>query len=752
MPRVTYLQSNLTGGEITPRLHGRTDIDRYANAARKLVNAHPVIHGGARRRAGTRFYKASKISAKRSRLIPFVYSRDTAYMLEFGDGYVRVHGAGGIDLGVEVASPYSDGMLDAVDYAHGADTMFLFHEAVYPQTLLRTAPTTFVLGNAALINVPFQEAGSSPAARLTPERTGPLGETIYLAAGNYAGTVANTGLTWSGGTVTVGATGHGLSTGDMVQVVGAVPDAYNIGATRITVTGVNNYEYDLAANPGPATAFGTTTRIDGTAAFSAADVGKSIKINDGLVKVTSYLGNNVVRGIIKHELSSGVYAPQDAWTIHAEAWGATPGYPRTGTLFEQRLVCGGSPAYPQTFWGSAIAGYYDFLQGTNDDDAYSFTLASNEVSPISYLASLRNLAVHTYGGEFSVQGGVEKPITPTNIRVRGETTHGSKGVRPVYVGEESVFVQRSGRKVRALGYQAGDDKYSASDMLVFAEHLTQSYGVTGLTFQQEPEQMLWAPREDGAFLSATVDREQSVLGWAPHYTEGVVESMATIPNGDRDETWLIVRRTVNGATVRYLEIFDDTFEPMYPGAAPTGWPPYADPVVYGYTVDCGKSFDNAGGQTTFSVPHLIGCTVDIVADGSVMPQQVVPVSGNVTITRPSKRTLIGLHFESQVGLLTPELGTGTGSAQGNSMRTSEISMRFLNTLGAKVLDGDGQEQDVGFRELGPAVLDAVPTPFSGLKRIETLGWERGRSELTVVQDQPLPMHLLSVVRKFQVND
>jgi hypothetical protein len=89
--------------------------------------------------------------------------------------------------------------------------------------------------------------------------------------------------------------------------------------------------------------------------------------------------------------------------------------------------------------------------------------------------------------------------------------------------------------------------------------------------------MLWAPRADGAFLSCTIDRDQTVLGWAPHYTEGAVESMATIPNGDRDETWVIVRRTVNGATVRYIEIFDDTFEPLLPGAAPTGYPPYTEP-------------------------------------------------------------------------------------------------------------------------------------------------------------------------------
>jgi hypothetical protein len=86
-----------------------------------------------------------------------------------------------------------------------------------------------------------------------------------------------------------------------------------------------------------------------------------------------------------------------------------------------------------------------------------------------------------------VQGGIEKPITPTNIRVRGETNFGSKGVRPVNVGKESVFVQRSGRKVRALGYQAGDDEYSAPDLTVFAEHLTQTTASPGLTFQQEPE-------------------------------------------------------------------------------------------------------------------------------------------------------------------------------------------------------------------------------------------------------------------------
>lgn len=752
MPRVTTVQTNFTTGEITPRLHGRTDIDRYNNAARTLVNAQPLIHGGAKRRAGTRFYKAAKLSAKRSRLIPFIRSRDEAYMLEVGDTYLRVHGAGGVDLGVELATSYTEAMLQDIDYTHGEDTMFLFNDAVAPQKLLCSAPTSWSLAAAAFVNVPFEEEGTSPAATLMPERTGPVGSTIVLAAGTMGVSKDNAGLVWSDGVLLVGLTAHGFATGNLAQIAGAFPDGYNSGASVITVTGPDNFEIDVPINPGPDTANGATTIITGVAAFSAGDVGKTVKINGGLVQITAFDAAHYVHGIVKQELDSTVAAPQDAWTLHAPAWSAANGYPRAGTLFEQRLVCAGSPTYPQTIWGSATAGYLDFLQGTEDDAAYSFTLASNEVNPISYLVPLRNLAVLTYGGEFSMQGGVEKPITPTNVRVRTETNFGSKGVRPVTVGKEAVFVQRSGRKVRALGFQAGDDEYRAPDLMVFAEHLAQTYGIAGLTFQQEPEGMLWAAREDGAFLSATIDRDQAVLGWSRHYTEGAVESMATIPNGDRDETWLIVRRTVNGATVRYLEIFEETFEPVLPGAAAAGYPPYAEPAIYGYTVDCGLSFDNAAGQDTFSVPHLIGCTVDIVADGAAMPQQIVPASGSVTIPRTAKRTLIGLHFESEIGLLTPEIGTGTGSAQGNSMRTSEVTMRFLNTIGAKVLDGDGQEQDVPFRQFGEGILDTVPQPFSGVVRIETLGWERGRSEFTIVQDQPLPMHLLSVARKFQVND
>ena len=106
MPKLTVTQTNFTAGELSPRLAGRTDIDKYTNAARLLYNAHPVIHGGAVRRAGTLFAKAAKFSNSKARLVPFVVSKDTAYMLEFGEGYVRVFSQAGVYL-VEIVSPYT---------------------------------------------------------------------------------------------------------------------------------------------------------------------------------------------------------------------------------------------------------------------------------------------------------------------------------------------------------------------------------------------------------------------------------------------------------------------------------------------------------------------------------------------------------------------------------------------------------------------------------------------------------------------
>jgi hypothetical protein len=749
MPRITANQTNFTAGEISPRVaFGRVDIDKYANAAKVLVNAHPTIHGGAVRRAGTFFGAAAKFAAKKSILIPFVVNRDLAYMLELGDFYMRVYQPNGVFTGVEVASPYTEAQLADVDWVQGADVMYLYHPNVFPQRVRRFAVNLWDLSAVPYLVTPFDEQGHALAANLTLSAVSGASVTVTASAGVFLASDVGRNLISGPGIAQVTA----FTSATQLTVKVLVPFTSTSLALAAWYLDVSPQS---SITPSAKDPVGATITLDSGAigTWRAEDVGKYVRLNGGMVVITVFNTNTNVSARVIQALTATVASPALAWSLEASVWSAANGYPRTGTLHEQRVWAAGSPKYPQTVWGSRTGIALDFTKGANDSDACIFTIQSDESNPISYLAAARNLLVHTFGGEFSMKGGNEKPITPSNVQVKPESKHGSKGVRPLTVGKESLYVQRAGRKVRAMGYHLDVDGFVSSDLTILAEHITAS-GVTSMTYQQEPYQLLWLTLGDGTLISCTLDRDQNVNGWARHYTDGAFEWVATIPNGNTEQVWAIVRRFVNGAVVRYLEWFDETFAPALPGAAPgsSAFPPYAQAVIYGNTVDAGISVDNAAGQTVFTgLSHLEGKTVDVVADGSVMPQQVV-TGGQITLSRASFRTLIGLHFRTEIGVLTPELGTGLGSAQGNSMRTGEITLRLINTLGGSIVNPEGRVQDLASFRFGTGVLDKTPAPFTGNVRMENLGWERGRDEFSIVQDQPLPMYVASVIRKFTVND
>lgn len=103
MPKNHPVKMNFTSGEISPKMLGRIDLDQYAAGAETLTNFLPVIWGGARFRPGFRFVSEVKNSADQTRLVPFEFSREQAYALEFGDQYVRFYKDNGVLLGLEVA-------------------------------------------------------------------------------------------------------------------------------------------------------------------------------------------------------------------------------------------------------------------------------------------------------------------------------------------------------------------------------------------------------------------------------------------------------------------------------------------------------------------------------------------------------------------------------------------------------------------------------------------------------------------------
>jgi len=716
MARLTLIQTNFTAGELSPRMLGRVDIARYQNGAEIIQNAWPVLHGGAVRRDGTVFVAAAKFANKRARLIPYIFNKTQAYMCEFGDLYVRIYFPSGAYTGVELVSPYTEAMLNTIDYVQGADTMFIFNPLVPVFRLRRVSDTNWNLAAAPFVTTPFDEKGIAFNSAMTiSDSTIGTGRTVTTVAAGFM--VSDVGREiWAAGGVAV-ITGFTSSTVVTVTVTNAFPSG---SSPTWSLQGSPQTSNTPSAKDPVGASTSLTLAADG---WRPADVGKFVKINGGLVQITTYTSATVVSGVIRAAMTAIVASPANAWSVESSVWNNNDGFPCTGTLYEQRLVTAGSPGYPQTIWQSRTGEYLNFELGTKDDDAMSFTVSSDQINPITHMAQTKALIALTYGGEFTIAGGVEKPITPTNIQVKNPSIYGCNNVKPARIGNELYFIQRSNRKLRAMAYKYDSDTYGSPDMSVLSEHITKS-GIVDMAYQQEPESILFAVRADGVLATLTVDRDQDVVGWARQTTDGAFESVASIPVADGEQVWTIVNRTVNGATVRYVERF-----------------------TAGIRVDCAVSAVSGPGSATWGgLSHMNGKLVDIVADGVVMQQQTV-VAGQITLPRNAFAVQIGLPFKTLIKTLTPEVSGSTGSVQGNSMRIGEITLRFLETIGCKI-----NGQTVAFRNLGAQVLDKPPALFTGDHRLENLGWERGQAQLIIEQDQPLPFHLLCVIKKATFND
>ena len=113
MVRLSTIQTNFTAGELSPLLYGRTDLAKYANGAKTLLNAVVQSHGGITRRPGTRFVANTKAALKPARLAPFQFSTEQAYVLEFGDRYLRFFRNEAQIVAAKISAAITNGSFDA---------------------------------------------------------------------------------------------------------------------------------------------------------------------------------------------------------------------------------------------------------------------------------------------------------------------------------------------------------------------------------------------------------------------------------------------------------------------------------------------------------------------------------------------------------------------------------------------------------------------------------------------------------------
>ena len=723
MPRVNTIQTDFTAGEFTPKLLGRTDIARYNNAVASLENCIPLIYGGAKNRDGTLFIKPAKNDNKLCVLIPFVYNVDQAYVLEFGDLYMRVfknkaqvESTPGTPY--EIVTPFTEAMLRKLDFQQSADTMFIENETIYPQRLRRFGDTSWDLQPTPIVVEPFDELGFTPNTNLTLSSAAVgAGRTATALSPQFEPSDVGRYL-FSGAGVAI-VTGYTDTTHLTVQITVAFAN------TSITA---GNWTLDASPQttltPSAATAIGTQINLTLSAGgWRTGDVGKYVRVNGGLVLINNVSSNVLATGIIKESLQSAAASPALAWSLNASIWGNGQGYPRTGLLHQQRLFLAGSTRYPQALAGSQTGNFLNFQLATADDDALLFKIAQSQ-DQIIHLTQVREMLSLGSGGLFSIAGGVEKPITPTNIQVRSESEDGTSDVRPIKISNEIYYVSRSGKRLFASSYNVQVDGFDVVDVSKIAEHITKP-GIVDMSFQKDPDSTLLLVLADGKLANVTIDRQENVTGWAPQKTDGSYEAIATIPINGSQQTWVAVKRNINGVNKRYIEVFEPELK-----------------------LDCAIMGSSGPGASIWSnLGHLEGKIVAVLADGVVMGNFTVS-SGQIALPRNAFSVSIGLPYVSTIKLLPIDVASQTGSSQGNNVRTGKATVKLLETQGCKVND-----EQIPFRNFGENVLDNPVLPFTGSKEVTLLGWDKDEAGvITITQSQPLPMHVLSVVRKVTVND
>ena len=875
----SLLQASFNNGEISPRTGGRVDLAKYASSLSTCLNALPQPHGGVMRRPGTQYIAACKNADQLARLVPFEYSKDQAYVIEFGDQYARFYmdggqiqqfdaetvfyiqptGANASQLFTDAAtdkpiatyggasgirmddsdSPYPGGLCA---HSSGATTAYLlsvahadwfmdtgaftvdfwikledvaasqgfFNQYVdannHVECLYKVVDTfgfmRFAIKVAGVFTVSLWTfTGSTYSAdtwmhiAIIRGWGGNVNDWVITVNGRARSNVLTDADPWpnltasaapleilrSKGSETAGCKGRmagfrvskGIARWTAEFVPPTIPyplsggaAAYEIATTyleselaalnfcqsadtlyithpdhapaKLTRAGHDDWtlatvDFDwpplLETNETSVTldADATTGAVSVVASdslFTADWVGTDVALHSGYFNIATVNDATNCQGNVTTDLTA--HTATANWA--KSAWDEIEGYPSCVTFFEERLGFAATAGQPQTLWLSVSGDYENFNAKVGstitDTDACTYTIQSSQVNAIQWLASLKKLIIGTIGGEWLASGN-DGPISPSSVNMYQDTGHGCHDLQPVRVGNLLMFVQRAGKNtgktIREFGYDFQIDSYKGVDLSILAEHLIRNNTIKGIAYQKSPLQILWCIRDDGDLIALTYLREHDVVGWSHHETLGYFESVAVIPGVEEDEVWFIVKRTINGSVVRYIERLNPTWSGLSLSDA--------------FYVDCGLTYNSATTLTISGLTHLEGESVNVLADG-IMNTATTVASGAIGVPSAPYVVQVGLPMTTDIETLRcPPV-----EVQGKKKRISSIVLRLFETARELNIGPDSSRLDV--HDVGASLFSGdYEGPFRAGYGVD--------GKIFIRKSDALPMTLLAAIPELE---
>lgn len=670
---ISIARSSFNGGEVAPTLYYRNTLDSFQASCKRLKNFQPHPHGGASNRAGFEFIDETKDSATKSILVPFQFSVVQSYVLLFGVEYMRIYKDGGFvetspasGVHVEIETPYQEADLRYIKIEQSADTLYVTHPSYPPVTITRTSHTAWSLDDIVF------GSGQNPPTLLT----GGSGTTY-----KYAVTAVNDDEIES-------VTSNEVSSSRSVTLTWTVPSGTTPAYYRM-------YEKE-----------------NGTWYY----IGRS-DTNSFAVPASPSTHNPDI-------------TPPQTVTI----FNAADKYPGVAAFFDQRLIFGRTNERPQTLNGSVIGDFQNmnYSSPVQDNDAFSFTINSTQVNEIRWIAALTQCIIGTSGGEWVMRpGGNNTTITPTSVDIKVQSRWGCADIKPIIIGNSVIFVEGSRKAVRNMSYSLELDGYDGSNLTILAQHLFQDYGIVSWAYQQYPDSIIWCVREDGALCGMTYMAEHKIRGWHQHSTDGFFEDIACITSAPGvNEVWAIVRRTIDGATKRYVER-------MHVRS-------FSD-IKYAFFVDCGLTQEFAEPVKVVSgLDHLEGKTVVVLADGSVITGLTV-FEGAIRMKVAATVVTVGLPYTCDLETLDFTALTQEGEIAYKNRRVVSAIVVADNTREFWIGGSESTLIEQKFRTTEP--MGEPTQPFTGTTKTIAIkpNSDTRNSSLFVRVINPVPVTIQTLI-------
>lgn len=737
----TAIVNSFNGGELSPRMIGRSDTAVYQIGLEQCENFVPTVEGPILKRPGFRYVADAAPSA--SWLGAFRFNLTQHYVIEWGDKALRlftngarIETAPGVPY--EVATPYAAAIAPTISFQQSYDRLYLAHGDHPLGSLTRTGALTFTHETIGLEYGPFKDQNTDTA--LTVQASAETGTITLTASGPIFEAGQEDSLfiieardfsdvkVWEAGM-------DGVVIGEQVRSDGKIYQALTAGTTGQ----VQPIHEDGAAWDGQ----GKNDKLNNKGPYGVK--WQYLSDKTGIVRIATIVTSTQATATVIRRLP-GSLTSVPSWRWAHSLVSQAEGWFNLVRIWKGRMILIKDRWLIGSVAGDYGGGKVNFRSLTTSgitaaDLSFRRVLATPDLP--HWMVTDRKLIIGTPTREIAV-GPVnyQAALAGGNIEADDQSFFGSEPIEPAQIGASLIFVQRGGRKLRESEYDFSRDRYVPNNINIWARHIVRP-GAVQFAWQQEPEELLFVVRSDGALAVHPHNPAQEIKGWARIVPGGggrVISAVCTASeDGKRDELWALIERD----GVKRICVM-----------AP--WRDDGEPVQDAFYVDEGITIAASAGQTHFTgADHLAGKAVAVLANGT--PVDGVSVAKDGSFDIPSNaapnaafKVHVGLPFTARAVTLPLEQRSERGTSQGLRKRLTKIGLRLLETMGLRVGPAGGTLDLL--LERSTAVPMGAPTPLVTGDSVRAVagGWGRdGRAEF--VSDVPLPATIICALPRVELD-